>query len=1179
MANSVVKLTIDSQEYDAKLKSAGKALNEYFDICKKGDRTFAQLDEGVLEAVQAMGRMETASKSAKGSLAELQKAFTDMSLTYRRFTDEEKASPVGKAMAQSLSELKTRIRDTKKDLAAINQELSGSKFGQFGGVIDTIGHKMGLTANATELLTSKTALMYAGIGAGIAIVGKASDAWSKYNQELAKQDQQTNIITGLDGFAANKMTDTMRALSDTYKVDFRQAVEAANTLMSQFGKSGDEAIQLIKDGMQGMIMGDGGKMLQMIQQYAPAFRDAGVSASQLIAVIHNTQGGLFSPENMNAIVMGMKNIRLMTKQTSDALSQLGIDGKKMSQDLNNGTITVFDALKQVAGELKNVDSNSQAAGQVMQAVFGRQGAMAGTNLAKAIEELNTNLDETKKKTGDLGDAFAELQTANEKLNTAIRDCFEYDGWEQMATGIKATLISALADVVNILDGIGATWDNLMKKMGLRQDYKNIGVGIGGGLMNALPNTIKEPAKQISELRSSTNRQATYNRQVSQYDARIAEQQKRVEQLTATPSDPALKAATEAYRAAHPEWQSVVNDEKKTLADLQQMRAAYMKQGQEVLKEKTKQGPTPLPTSDTGGKKTPAQQAQAKYDQAQKDYNQALEEAALAVKSGQADTVAAKKKELSAAESLWKAIGDAREVYDSDALKTAQEDAAKKVVELGGSVNALVEEQKKAQEAARKLAAAQEKSATAYQQMQTAQANNDLKAYNTALKQYQTAQADVTRLGGELPKLEDKKVVYTVEVNDDQLAKLKALPTEDETIKINVEEGDVNLPLVPKDDQTIRFNVEQGKVDLPDIPKDDQTIHFNVEQDNVDLPEFPDKNYTITIEATTQEAAATIDSFVQDMDATKVEIPVSVEQPKPVEVPVTMSYTDNNMSAFLASLKERIAKEDVGSTLYQNLTAQLADANAIANLMQTAIKNGIDISQFNPKDLWKKVFGENPGDYIDNAQWQTIQDTINAKLKEMKLDPIKLDLKSGSVSTPKSSTGGNVSQDMKGTFQSVQQMVGYVASINNDLKNLGVEVPEGFSKVVSIINLIQTTMAAAQAAQTISSATSSIPVVGGIIGLIAGIATSFNNGGIVHAANGFVVPGNSFSGDNVPALLDSGELILNRAQQHNLASQLTYANGRNGSQESEVLISSENIRIILKNGSSRRGMSVAEYLKL
>lgn len=509
MSNSVVKLSIDSQEYDAKLKSASKALSDYFDIAKKGDRTFEVLDKGVLEAVQAIGKMETQTKSATGQLREMEGTFRDMSLVYRRLTDAEKQSPVGKELSKSLSELKGRISDTKKDLQAINQEISGSKFGQFGSVIDTIGHKMGLTANATELLTSKTALMYAGIGAGIAVIGKASSEWKKYNDELARQDQQTTVVTGLKGPEANYMTDTMRALVDTYKVDFRQAIEAANTLMSQFGVNGDEAIQLIKDGMQGMIQGDGPKLLQMIKQYAPAFRDAGVSASQLVAVIHNSEGGIFTDQNMNAIVMGIKNIRLMTKQTSDALAQLGLDGQEMSRKMSDGSMTVFDALKMVAEKLQNVESGSKTAGEVMQTVFGRTGYTAGTNLAKAIETLNTNLEQTKKQTGELGDAFADLQRANENLNTAIRETFSYDGWAEMSTGIKTTLITTLAEVIEKLGQVKSLIAGLTPGQARQNKY-----GSGG-----IPAEVKKDLAAIQSA-NEADREALYNQLRIKYEKRF-----------------------------------------------------------------------------------------------------------------------------------------------------------------------------------------------------------------------------------------------------------------------------------------------------------------------------------------------------------------------------------------------------------------------------------------------------------------------------------------------------------------------------------------------------------------------------------------------------------------------------------------------------------------------------------
>ena len=145
--------------------------------------------------------------------------------------------------------------------------------------------------------------------------------------------------------------------------------------------------------------------------------------------------------------MGIKNIRLMTQSTSEALAKMGIDGQKMSQDLSAGTITIFDALQTVAQAIESTSSSSKEAGEVMQQVFGRQGSMAGTKLGEAIATLNTNLEETKKQTGEVGESLDNLVSANERLNTELMKTFGYDGWNAMANEIKANLIVALADTV------------------------------------------------------------------------------------------------------------------------------------------------------------------------------------------------------------------------------------------------------------------------------------------------------------------------------------------------------------------------------------------------------------------------------------------------------------------------------------------------------------------------------------------------------------------------------------------------------------------------------------------------------------------------------------------------------------------------------------------------------------
>jgi len=75
----------------------------------------------------------------------------------------------------------------------------------------------------------------------------------------------------------------------------------------------------------------------------------------------------------------------------------------------------------------------------------------------------------------------------------------------------------------------------------------------------------------------------------------------------------------------------------------------------------------------------------------------------------------------------------------------------------------------------------------------------------------------------------------------------------------------------------------------------------------------------------------------------------------------------------------------------------------------------------------------------------------------------------------------------------------------------------------------------------------------IAGAVSGAAAMVSVISAIHSATGYasggIVGGNSFSGDNVPAMvgntvvgLNAGELILNKSQQNNIASQLTQAGG-------------------------------------
>ena len=132
MADVITRLKLESGEYDSKIKRAAQGLQRMEEECRKVGGTLANLEKDQLDFVKGLGNMETVSKSARGRLGELTTAFTDLRTQYNRLTQEEKQGDFGKALNASLERLKVRIQDTKQELNSINQEMNGSKFGQFG---------------------------------------------------------------------------------------------------------------------------------------------------------------------------------------------------------------------------------------------------------------------------------------------------------------------------------------------------------------------------------------------------------------------------------------------------------------------------------------------------------------------------------------------------------------------------------------------------------------------------------------------------------------------------------------------------------------------------------------------------------------------------------------------------------------------------------------------------------------------------------------------------------------------------------------------------------------------------------------------------------------------------------------------------------------------------------------
>jgi len=153
MADSILKLRVESQEYDAKLKKAAEGIRHLAEVAHQGGGELTGLEKAELDYVKALGEMETKSRTAAGSVRELESTYKELKVIYDQLNDVEKQDEGGKALAASLETLKQRAQEARAQLDTATQSLNdnGQEAKDSSGALDALASKFTINIDALKL--------------------------------------------------------------------------------------------------------------------------------------------------------------------------------------------------------------------------------------------------------------------------------------------------------------------------------------------------------------------------------------------------------------------------------------------------------------------------------------------------------------------------------------------------------------------------------------------------------------------------------------------------------------------------------------------------------------------------------------------------------------------------------------------------------------------------------------------------------------------------------------------------------------------------------------------------------------------------------------------------------------------------------------------------------------------
>lgn len=469
-AKEIAKLNEETRQLNMINKLAAKAEIDMSDAAKKVTKdvnlqtaSYNKLSSTYSLMKIRLNAMEQAGQQATGAYKKLAEQSKQV---YQRMDELQRATGkytlnVGNYENSILSALGANNKLTQSIVA-----LGRSEEGSVKGMQMMTSATKAFGQTLYSLMANPAFLAIAGVAGAVATF----KWWYDYNNGIKEATKLTMEFTEMGIRDAKQFRDEISGVADVFGQEFKPMLQTIDTLVANFGIGWRDALKVVQDGL---VAGAdiNGDFLSKLQRYSPYFQEAGVSARQFAAIVAQTRSGIFTDKGLDAIKMAINRIREMGTNVRKTLDEIGLGAEQVQKDLQTGAMSVFDVLQQISARLAEMPDNAYIVGEALKNVFGKKGADAGLALVRSLKDINTNLDEVKDKTGELGRLQEELVASQTALDKAVSHLFDATGgaFELLTTKAKIFFNDILIGLTKIVDTMKVVYRIMAMTFGKQYD--------------------------------------------------------------------------------------------------------------------------------------------------------------------------------------------------------------------------------------------------------------------------------------------------------------------------------------------------------------------------------------------------------------------------------------------------------------------------------------------------------------------------------------------------------------------------------------------------------------------------------------------------------------------------------------------------------------------------------------